>query len=281
MKIFDAHIHFSNVQAFYGAADESGVDYSYDGYIKERTAAGIVGGICMGLTESTRFAFPDKNAQTPMPADLADTPPNFFTCLGINPHSLNCDAIARIRHIVKTDPTIVGFKIFAGYYHYFIHDPIYSPIYEIAAEHNLTVAIHTGDTYSEVGLLEYSHPLAADRIAVAFRDTKFLLCHMGDPWIMDACEVAYKNRNVYLDISGLLAGDANLIRATEKRELVMRHYSQGLVYLNNYKRALFGTDWPLVPMKEYVEFCQKIIPPQYYEDVFYNNAFEVYSRVKI
>jgi len=292
MKIFDAHIHFSNVQAFYGAADESGVDYSYDGYIKERTDAGIVGGVCMGVTESTRFAFPDKAAQTPMPADLhlvsatsntnmPSVPPNFFTCLGINPHTLTDDAITRIRHAVKIDPTIVGFKIFAGYYHYFIHDPIYSPIYEIAAEHNLTVAIHTGDTYSEVGLLEYSHPLAADRIAVAFRDTKFLLCHMGDPWIMDACEVAYKNRNVYLDISGLLAGDGEVIRTTEKRELVMHHYAQGLVYLNNYKRALFGTDWPLVPMKDYVEFCQKIVPPHTYEDVFYNNAFEVYSRAKI
>ncbi|MCL1788304.1 MAG: amidohydrolase, partial [Defluviitaleaceae bacterium] len=69
MKIFDAHMHFSNVQAFYGAADESGVDYSYEGYIKEREAAGIVGSICMGLTESSRFAFPDNKAQTPMSAD--------------------------------------------------------------------------------------------------------------------------------------------------------------------------------------------------------------------
>lgn len=281
MKIFDAHIHFSNLQAFYGAADESGVDYSYDGYLKERESAGIVGGICMGLIETQRFAFPDQKAQTPMFADLADRPPNFFTCLGVNPHTLDDDALARIRQIVKTDAGIVGFKIYAGYYHYHVYDPIYSPIYEIAAEHGLTVAIHTGDTYSEQGLLEYSHPLTADRVAVKFRDTKFLLCHMGDPWIMDGCEVAYKNRNVFLDISGLLAGDDDLIAATEKRDKVMHHYSQGLIYLNNYKKALFGTDWPIVPMKSYVEFCKKIIPPQAHEDVFYNNAFEVYEKVKM
>ncbi|MCL2286287.1 MAG: amidohydrolase family protein [Firmicutes bacterium] len=281
MKIFDAHMHFSNVQAFYGAADESGVDYSYHGFVKEREEAGIVGCICMGLVETSRFAFPDKTAQTPMFADLAERPPNFFTCLGINPYTLNDDAVERIRKVIKTDPTIVGFKIYAGYYHYYVHDPIYAPIYNLAAEHGLTVAIHTGDTYSEQGLLEYSHPLAADRVAVAFRDTKFLLCHMGDPWIMDACEVAYKNRNVYLDISGLLAGDEKLVAATEKRQLVMQHYSQGLVYLNNYKRAVFGTDWPIAPLKAYVEFCKKIVPEHTYEDVFYNNAFDVYEKIKI
>ena len=281
MKIFDAHMHFSNVQAFYGAADESGVDYSYDGYLKERAVAGIVGSICMGLVETSRFAFPDKNAKTPMFADLANIPPNFYTCLGVNPHTLTSEAIENIRKAIKTDNNIVGFKIYAGYYHYNVYDPIYDPVYEIAGENGLTVAIHTGDTYSEQGLLEYSHPLAADRVAVKFRDTKFLLCHMGDPWIMDACEVAYKNRNVYLDISGLLAGDNELISATEKRELVMNHYTLGLQYLNNYKKALFGTDWPIVPMKSYVEFCKKIVPSHTYEDVFYNNALEVYQNVKL
>jgi len=274
-------MHFSNVQAFYGAADESGVDYSYNGYLAEREKANIVGGICMGLTETSRFTFPDHKSQTPMFADLANCPPNFFTCLGINPHTLDDDALTRIKQAVKTDNTIVGFKIYAGYYHFYVHDPIYYPIYEIAAEHGLTVAIHTGDTYSEHGLLEYSHPLAADRVAVKFRDTTFLLCHMGDPWIMDACEVAYKNRNVYLDISGLLAGDDSVIAATEKRELVMHHYAQGLQYLNNYKRALFGTDWPIAPMSAYIEFCKKIVPPHTYEDVFYNNAFNVYKKIKV
>ena len=281
MKIFDAHMHFSNVQAFYGAADESGVDYSYDGYLKERENAGITGSICMGLTETTRFAFPCEKAQTPMPADLAERPPNFFTCLGINPHTLDENAIKRIHEMVKGDYGIVGFKIFAGYYHYHVHDPVYAPVYKIAAEYGLTVAIHTGDTYSEQGLLEYSHPLAADRVAVAFRDTKFLLCHMGDPWIMDACEVAYKNRNVFLDISGLLAGNEELISATEKRTLVMNHYSQGLIYLNNYKKAVFGTDWPIAPMKAYVEFCKKIVPEHSYQDVFYNNVFQVYEKLKL
>lgn len=275
-KIFDAHMHFSNIQAFYGAADDSKVDYTYNGYLKEREEAGITGSICMGLTETSRFAFPDSQSPTPMIADLDKRPPNFYTCLGVNPHTMDSTALDRIKALVRGDNGIVGFKIYAGYYHFYVDDPIYTPIYNFAAENNLTVAIHTGDTYSEQGLLEYSHPLRVDRIAIKHRDTKFLLCHMGDPWIMDACEVAYKNRNVYLDISGLLAGDDELVAATLKRELVMQHYTLGLQYLNNYKRAVFGTDWPIIPMKSYIEFCKKIIPEHSYDDVFYNNAFDVY-----
>lgn len=278
MKIIDAHMHFSNIQAFFSAAEEAGVDYSYEGYLKERAEAGIESCICMGLVESLPHAFPDSNAQVPMTADLTETaPPNMYTCLGINPHRLDSAAIQRIRQKIKSDSSVVGFKIYAGYYHFYIHDPIYDPIYKLAAEHGLTVAIHTGVTYSEQGLLEYSHPLAADRLAVKFRDTNFLLCHMGNPWIMDACEITYKNRNVYLDISGLVEGNAAHITNTQQEPLLMQHYTQGLLYLNDYKKVLFGTDWPIVPLQSYIDFCKKITPEHAHEDVFRGNAQRVYG----
>ena len=282
MKIIDAHMHFSDIQAFFTAADEAVVDYSYEGYLKECAAAGIEASVCMGLTESVPHTFPDANAPVPMTANLFENPPpNMTTCLGINPHRLDDAAIACIRQQVKSDPGIVGFKIYAGYYHYHIYDPIYAPVYKIAAEHGLTVAIHTGVTYSEQGLLEYSHPLAADRLAVQFRDTQFLLCHMGNPWIMDACEIAYKNRNVFLDISGLVEGNAAHILYTEQQPLLMQHYMMGLVYLNNYKKVLFGTDWPIVPMQSYIDFCKKIIPEHAHEDVFWANAQHVYGLTTV
>ena len=278
MKIIDAHMHFSDVQAFYTAADNAGVDYSYEGYMKERAAAGIVASICMGLAESTPHSFPDHNAEVPMTANLTkEPPPKLYTCLGVNPHRLDDDAIARIRQAIKADKGIVGFKIYAGYYHYYIHDPIYAPIYKLAAEHGLTVAIHTGDTYSEKGLLEYSHPLAADRLAVEYRDTQFLLCHMGNPWVVDACAVAYKNRNVFLDISGLEEGNAAKIKETENNQLVIQHVKTGLAHLDDYTKVLFGTDWPIVPLEAYIDFCKKLIPRHTHNEVFAGNAQRVYK----
>ena len=298
MKIIDAHTHFSNVHAFHGAADDSGVDFSYQGMIKEQTECGIVASVCMGLVETMPEAFPDAAAPAFMHANPplakgevtakaeaewplhADCPPTMHVCMGVNPHTLNDERVAEFAKMLKTSRTesrILGFKIYAGYYHFNINDPIYTPVYKLAAEHGLTVAIHTGDTYAETALLEYSHPLAADRLAVNFRDVNFMLCHMGDPWIMDACEVAYKNRNIFLDISGLQAGDAAHIAKTETRPHVMHHYTQGLSYLNAYEKVLFGTDWPLVPLGAYIEFCKKIVPEETYEDVFYNNAARLFK----
>jgi hypothetical protein len=275
MKIIDAHMHFSNVQAFYTAAEEAGVDYSYNGYLKERAEAGFAAGVCMGLSESAPHAFPDPNAVVPMGIDFA-LPPVMYTCLGINPHRLDDGALGRLRTRVENDPSVVGFKIYAGYYHYYVHDPIYAPVYDLAAQFDLTVAIHTGVTYSEQGIMDYSHPLTADRAAVMFRDTRFLLCHMGNPWIMDACETAYKNRNVFLDMSGLVEGNVGVMDFTESQPLLMQHYQTGLVYLNNYKKVLFGTDWPIVPMARYAAFCKKLVPEPAWGDVFYENAMRVY-----
>ena len=272
--IIDAHMHFSNVAAFYTAADDSGVVYSQKGYIEECKRAKIIASVCMGLNESKPHAFPDENATVPMLADLDEPPPDMYTCIGINPHRLDDDAIKRIQQTINK--SIVGFKIYAGYYHFHVHDPVYDPIYRLAAEHGLTVAIHTGVTYSETGLMEYSHPLQADRAAVMYRDAKILLCHMGNPWIMDACEVAYKNRNVYLDISGLVEGNSGHIQETMDNPLLMAHYSVGLHYLNNYTKVLFGTDWPIVPLEAYIEFCRKLVPDKHHARVFYENARELY-----
>ena len=310
MKIIDAHTHFSNVQPFHGAADDSDVDFSYEGIIKEQAECGIVASVCMGLVETSPWAFPDAAAPAFMcanpphnvgstsvahvgyKADTAtgraddggplhrDCPPTMHICMGINPHTLSDEKVAAFAKFLKANATksrIVGFKIYAGYYHFNINDPVYTSVYKLAAEHGLTVAIHTGDTYAETGLLEYSHPLAADRLAVNFRDVNFMLCHMGDPWIMDACEIAYKNRNVYVDISGLQAGDAAHLAATEARPHVMHHYTTGLSYLNNYEKVLFGTDWPLVPLGAYIEFCKKLVPATDYDDVFYNNAVKLFK----
>lgn len=72
----------------------------------------------------------------------------------------------------------------------------------------MPVVIHTGDTYSEHGILKYAHPLNVDELAVANRDVTFVIAHIGDPWVMDCAEVIYKkNSNVYADLSGLIVGD--------------------------------------------------------------------------
>jgi len=100
---------------------------------------------------------------------------------------------------------------------------------------------------------------------------------MGAPWAFDACEVAGKNENVYMDMSGLLEGSAEYIAKMVEKPLLLDRYRQALMFLDDYSKILFGTDWPLVPMGAYIEFCKKIIPAEFHGDVFYNNAVKVFN----
>ncbi len=285
MKIIDAHIHFSRIQSFKHTADFiSGVDYSSAGLEKEYAENGVIAGIAMGLREVESGGFPDGRAPNPMGLDLEDEIPGFVcTCPGINPVRLDSDNRKKeLENIEKeiSKPRVVGIKIYAGYYHYDLCHPVYTPVYRLAEEYGLPVAIHSGATYSPRGLLRLSHPLNVDELAVKFRNNVFVICHMGDPWIMDTAAVIYKNPNVYADISGLIVADPAGVEESAGNRLFMDHIARGLVYETNYDRFLFGTDWPLVRVKPYIDFVRRLIPEEHHEKVFYENALRVYSRLR-
>ena len=59
----------------------------------------------------------------------------------------------------------------------------------------MPVVIHTGDTANPTALLKYSHPLTVDAVAVNFPRVQFVMAHYGNPFIVEATEVAKKNPN--------------------------------------------------------------------------------------
>ena len=284
MKIIDAHVHYSDLFSFHECAKSmSKVDYSREGFINESKENNIVRSVCMGLGETTPGKFPDESVKTPMLANLTDKlPEGMAVCLGINPHTLNEHTLGEIEELIKAGGSkvggdIVGMKVYAGYYHYYVTDPIYDPIYKLAEKYDITIAVHTGETFSERGLLKYSHPLKLDEVAVAHPDLRILACHMGVPWIFDAAELAIKNKNFYVDISGILVGGKQFLDDKTTNQLFLDRYRQALMFLDNYEKVLYGTDWPLVPMSAYMNFCKHIVPEEEYGKVFYENAKRVYK----
>lgn len=189
MKIIDAHIHFSNIRSFHETANQqSHVDYSKSGIVKEFSEAGVVLGIGMGLTETKGIGFPDPEAMTPMGLDLeTELPNNIVYCAGINPYSLNDQSLILLEKELQK-PNVVGLKIYLGYYPFFAYDEVYHPVYELAEKYDVPVVFHTGDTYSERGLLKFSHPLTLDEVAVRYRNIRFIMAHFGDPWVLTGAE---------------------------------------------------------------------------------------------
>ncbi|MED1953809.1 amidohydrolase family protein [Brevibacillus centrosporus] len=281
MKIIDAHMHLSQIEEFKRtAAEKSFVDYSVTGILQEYAENGVVLGIGMGLTETQPDEFPDANSVTPMGLDLTEElPPQLVYCLGINPFTLDQTAVARLDEDLKK-PNAVGLKIYLGYYPFYAYDSVYDPVYALAAKHQVPVVFHTGDTYSERGLLKYSHPLTLDEVAVKHREVNFMMAHFGDPWVLDGAEVVYKNRNMFADLSGLMVGDAANCQRLKDSPLFFAHLRHAITYCDHYEKFLFGTDWPLAPIQPYIQFVQELIPGEYHEDVFYKTALKVFPKIR-
>jgi len=70
---------------------------------------------------------------------------------------------------------------------------------------------------------------------------KIVIAHMGYPWVADAAEVCYKNKNVYTDTSGFVYGTFTKNDEALFKD-ILRTYT---AIAGSLDKVLFGTDWPL------------------------------------
>ncbi len=172
---------------------------------------------------------------------------------------------------------IVGIKLYTGYQHFYPNDKRCVPIYKLCEKYKVPVIFHSGDTlmgYIKNPKLKYSHPLHIDEVATDWPNLKIVIAHMGNPWLLDCAEILYKNPNVYADISGLVVGkdlDTPYGRLMKKRLLELIDYS-------DENKLMYGTDWPLCPMKTYLKFVKSLgLSKQQREKLMYKNAEEVFG----
>lgn len=168
-------------------------------------------------------------------------------------------------------------KIYLAYVPKYASDPYYQPFYKLAEKYNVPVVFHTGDPYDKMAKVKYADPLTLDEIAVTYPKIKFVLAHIGNPWVQSAAEVVYKNDNVYADVSALMLGDLSKNNPESVEELVVRPIRWFFLYTENPKKILFGSDWPLVSIGPYIQAVQRAIPKEHWEAVFYKNAAELFQ----
>ncbi|MCX5855136.1 MAG: amidohydrolase family protein [Deltaproteobacteria bacterium] len=282
MIIIDAHIHFSRIASFKDAASHgSGCDYSLAGLQTEITRNHVSVVVGMGLQESLPYAFPDAAAPNPMGLDLSDSwPEELYSCPGINPYNLTKESLDGIEKALQF-PRTVGIKLYTGYYPFYVTDPVYEPVYDLAARYKLPVLIHSGDTFSDRALIKYAHPLTVDELAVRHRRNTFVITHMGDPWIRDAGQIIRKNANVWTDVAGLLVGSRRYFEESANEPLILNEFRYALISAASWDKILFGSDWPLAPMDVYRDFVSKIVPDKHLENVLGKNALNLFGRISI
>ena len=214
MKIIDAHMHYYNKEGFVQVAANAGYENTAACWEKICRDNNIVFSVAMGNTMYTSSRY---GGVAPRMIDLAapfdeenyNQPANMGYCMGVQSELIteaNAEATAREFEHYITHEHCLGIKLYPGYESVYVNDRRHWPLFELAAAYNVPVVIHTGDTARPDGLLKYSHPLTVDEAAVNFRNVNFVIAHCGCPWIVDAAEVAAKNANVAIDVSGLLEG---------------------------------------------------------------------------
>jgi len=242
--LVDTHLHLSrwwpDIRSTGYRAD---LDFTVKGLLDEMDAAGIGQGILI------------------QPND----PPTVAEGL-LEARELVAQSGGRLRLVSTVDPTkgpeaiadqiarweqtaeLAGIKLFPGYHPFYPHDPRLDPVYEYAHRRKLPVLIHTGDTMDPQGLVKYARPIEVDEVAVRFRDVPFVLCHFGNPWVDEAAEIVYKNRNVYADTSGLLAHPSHPL-FERMVKLCRRRLLEGILMVGSADRILYGSDWPLLDLQ--------------------------------
>jgi predicted TIM-barrel fold metal-dependent hydrolase len=197
-----------------------------------------------------------------------------------DPERYDDDHLQRVEDSLKRGD-VVALKAYLGYLYHSPEDPGYRPYYPLAAKYGIPVIFHSGDTWSAEAKVKYAHPLYIDEVAVDFPETKFVIAHLGNPWLMDTAEVIYKNNNngkkenVWTDLSALLVGSAESFkkyRADGVFKIIAERVRNCLEYAERPDRFLYGSDWPLAPMKVYRDFVQELIPAEYHQQIFYDNA---------
>jgi len=264
----DVHVHptrFSRHGATF--AEKNRIEFSPEGLLREMDASGIGHAVflCPRLAPTLEAGLEDVS-------DVARRSGGRILPTGtVDPTRGEPEVAHAIELWSHAVPRLVGIKLYPGYLRFDVTDSRLEPVYEWAQRARVPVWVHHGDTADPDGLIRYARPILLDEVAVRWRDVRFVLCHMGNPWMEEAAEVVYKNRNVYADTSGLLNPFAERYDAQVRRMRARLHHA--ILAVGDVGKILYGSDWPISSLVDGVGLVEGLdIPPEDKERILGANA---------
>jgi predicted TIM-barrel fold metal-dependent hydrolase len=252
MSIIDCHVHLNHYNSIQKIKTISSLKERITKLLKVMDNNNVDYSIIL-----TSYKFDNERPSTSQVIDMVEKNYEYKSKLGIVAgFTIENHKNEYFKKCIKwlKDELIKGIKLYCGYEHYYPYDKRYQKIYDICIEYKVPVMIHTGDTFSNLAKVRFAHPLHIDEIAVDNPELTIIMCHLGNPWILDCQEILYKNKNVYADISGLVVGDFTLP--------IQRYYIKKVKELLNYvpmpHHLIYGSDWPISTMHSYLDFINKL-----------------------
>ena len=174
--------------------DAAGID-------KTLLSASLEGAVIPGREKPLRGV-----GNTEVAAAVTAHPTRFIGCFHLNP----TDAGARRTVDEYSDRGFRAVKLFpAEGYH--LDDPRFYDLFDLIQERGLAAIVYCGQVM--MGMSHdggrrralnsaYGYPMRVDAPCRLFPRIRFVIVHMGFPFIFEAWSVHHANKNVYLDISG-------------------------------------------------------------------------------
>ncbi|MEZ5317388.1 MAG: amidohydrolase family protein [Vicinamibacterales bacterium] len=262
--IIDCHVHLNNYH------EEIAV--SLDESLDKLQASMAEAGVDYALVLTSYVVSPHRPSAAEV-IKAIEKVPNLGVVAGISFLQYREKQLRELADFLR-DGLVKGLKLYPGYEPFYPHDSRLRVVYDLAEEFDVPVMIHSGDTYNPKGKVKYSRPIEVDEVAVDHPNVKFVICHLGNPWLVDCMEVVYKNRNVYADISGLVLGDFS--EAFE--DYMQEQIEDVILYAGEPAYLLFGTDWPICNMKSYVKFVSELkLQEPHRRMLLYENARRLFK----
>ena len=270
--IIDVHLHCSELEddALLSYARLNGLDYKLSELLRLMVENGVERGLLLS---------PPLKNKRPAPNDLIielceESEDKLFPVLTVEPERdlvrAAIDLASRYVGYVK------AFKIRLGYVKIFAEDPVFDPLYDYAQDQKLPVLFHTGDTATSDGSLVHSHPLTLDALANRRQDLTIVICHFGNPWILDVGELIYKHTNVYTDLSGLIAGEGS-VYAEKYSDALAAKISEAIYFAGGAEKIFFGTDYPVETFSSGLGLAKKLaIEEEDLQNILWKNADRVF-----
>lgn len=180
----------------------------------------------------------------------------------------------QIRNFLQEE-VVDGIKLYLGYSNLEATNLDLEPYYQLAGEFQKPVFFHLGECFPNVDRIV--HPESVVSILEKYQNQKFILCHLAYPLIDETFQVLSTYENVYADISGMFSFQ-DLVSGEYKKE--MQHATsatQRNINSTTAKKLLFGSDYPIIPVKQYIELISPIFAKEYQEQVFNTNARTLFN----
>lgn len=166
-------------------------------------------------------------------------PGRFIGCSNVGPHLIRGvkNAIGELK-ILHTEYGFKATKVYSPEDSGPLNTPEMMKFYEICEELGVVVMVHTGLAVG--GRSAFCRPMLLDEVCLSFPALIVVAYHFGYPEHETLYCLAWKHKNLYVGMSGLLGPLYHM-------PMKLRHMVGTAMNMLGSGKLVFGTDWPAAP----------------------------------